>query len=83
MAVTVTPSVNALFFLQRKRIVNKFWFYFCLHFSSSSYIHMIVLLAFEKNAPHSPIVIMLKMVPTTAMRRMVPRWSKKSRFGMK
>ena len=31
----------------------------------------------------SPIDIVLKMVPATAMRRMVPRWSKKSLLGMK
>ena len=32
---------------------------------------------------HSPMVNMLKMVPTTAIRRIVPSWSKKSLFGMK
>ena len=32
---------------------------------------------------HSPMVNMLKMVPTTAIRRIVPSWSKKSLLGMK
>ena len=32
---------------------------------------------------HSPMVNMLKMVPTTAMSSMVPSWSKKSLLGIK
>ena len=32
---------------------------------------------------HSPIVSTLNTVPTTAMRRIVPRWSKNRRLGMK
>ena len=63
----------------------------CLHFLSNNSVadtrhrKCQIVFAFLKRPAfaYSPMVNMLKMVPTTAMRRIVPSWSKKSLLGMK